>query len=122
MHPLGCTDEAAFRKRTDMPKLIVKTRNGDEKAIDAAAGASVMDALRSNGIDEIQAICGGCLSCATCHVYVDPGWLAKLPPLSAVENELLECSTYRQDNSRLSCQIVFHESLDELRVTVAPED
>ena len=105
-----------------MPRLIVKTRTGEEQVIDAAAGASVMDVLRNNGIDDILAICGGCCSCATCHVYVDPGWLTQLPALSRVEDELLDCTTHRQDNSRLSCQIMFHESLDELRLTIAPED
>lgn len=105
-----------------MPKLIVKTRNGEETVIEAAAGTSVMEALRNQGIEEIQAICGGCCSCATCHVYVDPGWLPKLARMSDVENELLDCATHRRDNSRLSCQIPFNESLDEVRLTVAPED
>ena len=105
-----------------MPKLIVKIRNGDEKVIEAAAGTSVMEALRNEGIDEIQAICGGCCSCATCHVYVDPDWLEKLAPVTDVENELLDCSSHRKSNSRLSCQIPFNEALNELRLTVAPED
>jgi ferredoxin, 2Fe-2S len=111
-----------LRKRTNMPKLIVKTRSGDEKVIEAPAGTSLMEALRNQGVDEIQAICGGCCSCATCHVYVDADWFAKLAPVSDVENELLDCSTHRKSNSRLSCQIPFEEALDELRVTVAPED
>jgi 2Fe-2S ferredoxin len=105
-----------------MPKLIVKIRNGDEKVIAAAAGTSVMEALRNEGIEEIQAICGGCCSCATCHVYVDCDWLEKLAPVSDVENELLDCSSHRKNNSRLSCQIPFNEALNELRLTVAPED
>jgi ferredoxin, 2Fe-2S len=105
-----------------MPKLTVITRNGDEKVLDAQAGVSLMEALRNRGIDEIQAICGGCCSCATCHVYVDDSWLAKLPRVSDVENDLLDCSAHRRDNSRLSCQIPFDESLSELRLTVAPED
>jgi ferredoxin, 2Fe-2S len=105
-----------------MPKLTVITRNGDEKVIEAAAGVSLMEALRNHGIDEIQAICGGCCSCATCHVYVGESWVVKLPPVSEVENELLDCATHRRSNSRLSCQIPFNESLNELRLTVAPED
>jgi 2Fe-2S ferredoxin len=109
-------------KETNMPKLIVKTRNGNEKIIEAAAGTSVMEALRNGGMDEIQATCGGCCSCATCHVYVDPGWLAKLAPLSDLENDLLDCATHRRDNSRLSCQMPFDASLDGVRLTVAPED
>ena len=105
-----------------MPRLTVITRNGGEKVVDAQAGASLMEALRNHGIEEIQAICGGCCSCATCHVYVDDRWLAKLPPVSDAENDLLDCSTHRRSNSRLSCQIPFDESLGELRLTVAPED
>jgi 2Fe-2S ferredoxin len=105
-----------------MPKLIVTTRNGDEKIIEAPAGTSLMEAVRNSGLDEIQAICGGCCSCATCHVYVDPDWLAKLEPVSNVENELLDCSSHRRSNSRLSCQIPFSETLNEVRLTVAPED
>jgi ferredoxin, 2Fe-2S len=108
--------------RSNMPKLIVTTRSGDEKVIEAAAGSSVMEALRNHGIDEIQAVCGGCCSCATCHVYVAPESLAKLAPVSDAEDGLLDCSAHRKSNSRLSCQIPFHETLDELRLTVAPED
>jgi ferredoxin, 2Fe-2S len=105
-----------------MPKLTVITRNGDEKVLDAEAGVSLMEALRNQGIDEIQAICGGCCSCATCHVYVDENRAPNLPPMSEVESELLDCTTHRRSNSRLSCQIPFNDSLNELRVTVAPED
>lgn len=105
-----------------MPKLTVITRSGAEKVLDAHSGVSLMEALRNHGIDEIQAICGGCCSCATCHVYVDDNWLAKLPPVSDAENDLLDCSTHRRSNSRLGCQIPFDESLSELRLTVAPED
>jgi ferredoxin, 2Fe-2S len=105
-----------------MPKLTVITRNGAEKVLDAPAGVSLMEALRNHGIEEIQAICGGCCSCATCHVYVDASWLAKLPPISDAENDLLDCSAHRRSNSRLSCQIPLDESLSELHMTVAPED
>jgi 2Fe-2S ferredoxin len=105
-----------------MPKLTVMTRNGDEKILDAGAGVSLMEALRNHGIDEIQAICGGCCACATCHVYVDERQASRLPPLSDMESELLDCTTHRRSNSRLSCQIPFDDSLNELRVTVAPED
>jgi ferredoxin, 2Fe-2S len=105
-----------------MPKLTVITRNGAEKVLHAQAGVSLMEALRNHGIGEIQGICGGCCSCATCHVYVDDSWQAKLPPISDAENELLDCSAHRRSNSRLSCQIPLDESLSELHMTVAPED
>ncbi|MES2056559.1 MAG: 2Fe-2S iron-sulfur cluster-binding protein [Pseudomonadota bacterium] len=105
-----------------MPKLIVVTREGEEREIDGEAGLSVMEVIRDAGIDEILALCGGCCSCATCHVHVDPDFAAKLPPMSEDENDLLDSSSDRTETSRLSCQIDFTDALDGLRVTVAAED
>jgi 2Fe-2S ferredoxin len=105
-----------------MPKLMVVTRNGEETVIDAAIGRSVMEILRYDGIDEVLALCGGCCSCATCHVYVDPAFAAALPPVEESENDLLESSGHRTAESRLSCQIIVTDGLDGMRVTVAPED
>lgn len=105
-----------------MPQLTVITRAGVEAAIDGAAGLSVMEIIRDAGIDELLALCGGCLSCATCHIYVEGERVAALPPMSEDENDLLGSSDHRRDNSRLSCQIPFSEDLSGLRVVVAPED
>jgi 2Fe-2S ferredoxin len=105
-----------------MPKLIVVTREGEERELDGAAGHTVMEVIRDAGIDELLALCGGCCSCATCHVHVDPEFAAKLPPMSEDENDLLESSSERDDRSRLSCQIPFSDALDGLRVTIAAED
>ncbi|MEO1169773.1 MAG: 2Fe-2S iron-sulfur cluster-binding protein, partial [Pseudomonadota bacterium] len=55
-----------------MPKLIVVNRAGEETAVDADNGLTVMEVIRDNGFDELLALCGGCCSCATCHVHVDP--------------------------------------------------
>lgn len=81
-----------------------------------------MEALRDSGFDDIQAICGGCCACATCHVYVDDAFLSSLPEPSRDERELLETSTQVTRNSRLSCQIPVTAALDGLRLTIAPED
>ena len=105
-----------------MPKLIVTTRSGDTREIEAAAGLTVMEAIRDNGFDELLALCGGCCSCATCHVYVDPAFADKLPALSEDEDDLLDSSDHRNETSRLSCQIPLNADLDGLRVTIAPED
>lgn len=64
-----------------MAKLIVVTRAGEEREINGEAGLSVMEVIRDGGIDEILALCGGCCSCATCHVHVDPAFADKLPPM-----------------------------------------
>ncbi|EQB03559.1 2Fe-2S ferredoxin [Sphingobium wenxiniae] len=105
-----------------MPKLIVVNREGKEQAVDGAAGLSVMEIIRDNGFDELLALCGGCCSCATCHVYVDPAFADKLPDMSEDENDLLDSSDERNEQSRLSCQIQFSDDLDGMRVTIAPED
>lgn len=105
-----------------MPKLIVVTREGDETIFEGEAGLSVMEVIRDNGVDELLALCGGCCSCATCHVYVDPAFADKLPTMSDDENDLLDSSDHRNERSRLSCQIPFGHDLDGLRVTIVPED
>ena len=105
-----------------MPTLIVVDRSGGEKAVQGDSGLSVMEVIRDNGFDELLALCGGCCSCATCHVHVDPEFAAKLPPMSEDENDLLDSSASRDANSRLSCQIDFTDALDGLKVTIAEED
>ena len=105
-----------------MPKLIVTTREGETSEIDVADGLTVMEAIRDNGFDELLALCGGCCSCATCHVHVDPAFKDKLPAMSEDEDDLLDSSDHRTENSRLSCQIPFTDDLDGLKVTIADED
>ena len=105
-----------------MPKLVVVNRAGEEKTIEAAAGMSVMEAVRDAGFDEMLALCGGCCSCATCHVLVDAAWADKLEPMSEDENDLLDSSDHRGETSRLSCQIHLSDALDGLKVSIAPED
>ena len=105
-----------------MAKLIVETREGEERVLEAEAGLSVMEVIRNGDLDELVALCGGCCSCATCHVHVDPAFFDKLPPMSLDENDLLDSSSHRGETSRLSCQITFKPELDGLRVTIAAED
>lgn len=111
-----------LQKAPCMPILIVTTRDGAETSVEATAGRSVMEAIRGSGFEELLALCGGCCSCATCHVYVDPEFLALLPPVSEDESDLLDSSDHRLETSRLSCQIKVSEQMSGLRVTVAPED
>ena len=105
-----------------MPKLIVVNRSGEETPVDVADGLTVMEAIRDNGFDELLALCGGCCSCATCHVHVDPAFKDRLPAIGEDEDDLLESSDHRDENSRLGCQIPFTADLDGLKVTIAQED
>ena len=105
-----------------MPKLIVVNRDGAEQTVEGDKGLSVMEVIRDHGFDELLALCGGCCSFATCHVYVDPAFADALPAMSEDENDLLDSSDHRNETSRLSCQVVLSDALDGLRVTIAPED
>ena len=105
-----------------MPRIIVTTRDGDVREVEGQPGLSVMEVLRDAGVDELLALCGGCCSCATCHVHVDPDFADKLGAMTADEDDLLDSSSDRDANSRLSCQIQFTAALDGMRVKVAAED
>ena len=105
-----------------MPTLTIVNRAGEETTIDVGTGLTVMEAIRDNGFDELLALCGGCCSCATCHVHVDPAFADKLPKMTVDEDDLLDSSDHRGATSRLSCQIPFTDDLDGLRVTIADED
>ncbi len=105
-----------------MPKLTVVNRAGQASTIEASTGTTVMEAIRDNGFDELLALCGGCCSCATCHVFVDPAFADKLNPMSEDENDLLDSSEHRGEHSRLSCQLPITDAMDGLKVTIAPED
>ena len=105
-----------------MAKVTVISRNGEGREVEAENGLSLMEVIRDNGFDELLALCGGCCSCATCHVHIDPAFVDKLPKLSEDENDLLDSSDHRNEFSRLSCQVPITDALEGLRVTIAPED
>ena len=105
-----------------MAKLVIVNTDGAESEVEVVNGFSVMEAIRDNGFDELLALCGGCCSCATCHVHVDPAFADMLPAMSEDENDLLDSSDHRNETSRLSCQIKMSEALDGLRVTIAEAD
>ena len=101
-----------------MPKVTYIEYNGAEHTIELPVGRSVMRGAVDNNIPGIDADCGGECACATCHVYVDPAWLAKtgLPPEGSQEASMLSFAALAEANSRLSCQIEMREELDGLIV------
>ncbi len=105
-----------------MAQIFVTTRDGTERTIEVRSGITLMEAIREAGIDELMALCGGCCSCATCHVHIDPAFAANLPAMNEDENDLLDSSDHRDATSRLSCQVALDDSLDGLRVRIAEED
>ena len=105
-----------------MPRLTIITRDGESHEVEGRVGWSVMENIRDHGFDELLALCGGCCSCATCHVHVDPDWADKLKPRGRDEDDLLDTSEHKVETSRLSCQILFSPEIDGLVVRIAPED
>ncbi len=102
-----------------MITLLVTDRDGELHRLQAHTGMSVMENIQSLP-DSVEAVCGGNLSCATCHVYIDQAWLGRLDDMSAEENELLEGVIDRRADSRLSCQLRCDRQLDGLALTIAP--
>ena len=104
-----------------MARMIVVDRDGKEHEIEAKPGLKVMEILRELDYG-VAAICGWLCSCATCHVYVDESWVARLPKPQSDELELLnELPDYNAATSRLSCQVDFTEALSGIKVSIAPD-
>ena len=99
-----------------MPKIKYIEHSGKEHEVDVPAGWSVMEGAVKNLIPGIDADCGGACACATCHVFVDPAWLDKLPKKEDMEETMLDFAPDMAANSRLSCQIKVTPALDGLVV------
>lgn len=99
---------------------IIIIENAREIRVEAQEGKTLMEIIRDTGDTELLALCGGCCSCGTCHVFVDADRFDILAPIAPDEEELLDVSANRRPNSRLSCQIPFSDALDGLRVEIAP--
>ncbi len=99
-----------------MAKITYIEFNGTPHEVEVPSGLSVMEGAVDNNISGIEAECGGACRCATCHVYVDPAWVAATGNPEHLEKDMLECAMDLQDNSRLSCQIEVSDELDGLVV------
>ncbi len=105
-----------------MPKVIYVGGTGEEHAIDATIGDSVMITAVRNGVPGIIGECGGNASCATCHVWVRDEFIPLVGEPGATEEDLLEMGVSdRRDGSRLSCQIKVTPELDGLTVDIPPD-
>ena len=103
-----------------MPRIVYIEPDGAHVEVDVEEGYSVMEGAIMNGVEGIEAECGGACSCATCHCYVNDEWWDKLPEMDVIEDSMLEAATERRENSRLTCQIPVTEALDGLVLEVAP--
>ncbi len=99
-----------------MAKITYIEFNGTPHEVEVPSGLSVMEGAIDNNIPGIEAECGGACSCATCHVYVDPDWVAATGSPEHLEKDMLECAMDLQNNRWLSCQIEVSDELDRLVV------
>jgi len=101
-----------------MPTITFVLKDGSRRAVHAGAGTSIMKAALDNGVPGIEAECGGCLTCATCHAYVDAEWVGRVAPCSPEEEVMVECAIDVRPTSRLTCQIPLTEALDGIVVHI----
>jgi 2Fe-2S ferredoxin len=101
-----------------MVRITFIEHNGKEHVVEASPGISLMQNAVRNDVPGIDAECGGACSCATCHVYIDPAWLAVTGEPETIERSMMEFSSHPEANSRLSCQITVTEQLNGLVVRI----
>ena len=99
-------------------KIKVIDRSGNNSEIPAEVGMSIESAITQAGVEDSFGICGGACACATCHVYVDESWVAKLPQKEDGEEDMLDFAFEVKESSRLSCQITVDDTLDGLVVSI----
>ena len=105
-----------------MAKMVVVDRDDKEHVVEGKIGLKLMETLREFEYG-VAAICGGLCSCATCHIFIAPEWMNKLPAKQSDEQDLLsELQHYDEPRSRLSCQVEFTAELDGLKLKIAPDE
>ena len=102
-----------------MPRAVVTDAAGVAHALHGAEGESLMQVARGAGLP-VLGECNGSLACATCHVVVEPGWAARLPPPEDDEEAMLDTVFNLTPTSRLSCQIRLSPALDGILVSLPP--
>lgn len=105
-----------------MPKITYVQQDGEAVTADALPLMTLMETALMGGVDGIIGTCGGICSCATCHVWVEAGWVDRLPPVGPEEADMIEGLVHRRPESRLGCQVPVDETLDGLVVRVPPAE
>ena len=98
----------------------VKDREGEVHELKAEIGSTIMEIIRDAGLD-IEAACGGCCACATCHVYITNDKIEKLNVMDDDEESMLDQAFNVEKNSRLGCQIEYTDVMDGMELTLAPQ-
>lgn len=108
---------SSFAEYDLMVRINYIEHDGTRRAVEVREGQSLMEAALQHRVPGIDGDCGGACACATCHVYVDPQWVGRLPAMKELERNMLKFATEPNQNSRLACQIVATPELEGLTVT-----
>ena len=101
-------------------KIKVIDRDGNKHELEGDTNSTLMEILRDADLD-IEAACGGCCACATCHVYINDQWLEKISPKDDDEESMLDQAFEVRNTSRLSCQISLSDELDGIELVIAKD-
>ena len=101
-------------------KIYVTDKEGNKHTLEGDGNDTLMEVIRDNSLD-IEASCGGCCACATCHVYIAEEWFERLSPIDDDEESMLDQVFDVKKTSRLSCQINLNDDLDGLKLELAPD-
>jgi len=99
-----------------MPRITYIEFDGRSEELEVPVGRTIMEGAIENDVEGVIGECGGCCSCATCHVYIDPEWFEQVGFPSPIESDMLEMVDDLHSNSRLGCQIDITDELDGIIV------
>ena len=103
-----------------MVKIIYVEHDGTEHSVDVEVGTSIMEGAVSNSIPGIDADCGGGCACAPCMVFIGDEWKDKIESMSDEEESMIDFHEYKEDNSRLGCQVSVTDEFDGMKVKMPP--
>ena len=103
-----------------MTKITYKDHQGNSKTIEVEKGLSVMEGAIQNDIPGIDADCGGGCACATCMVFIGDEWKDKIESMTDEEESMIDFHEYKEDNSRLGCQVSVKDEFDGMKVKMPP--
>ncbi|XP_069737617.1 ferredoxin-2, mitochondrial [Phaenicophaeus curvirostris] len=91
--------------------VVFVDRSGRQIPVRGRVGENVLRLAQRHGL-ELEGACDASLACSTCHVYISPPHLDRLPPPDEREEDLLDQAPLLQENSRLGCQIAVTPALE----------
>jgi ferredoxin len=94
--------------------------DGEVRQVAANPGDRLLEVAQADG-QPLEGTCEGQMACSTCHVIVAAEDVARLPPPSEDEEDMLDLAAGATRTSRLACQILLTQALDGLTVRIPGE-